>query len=117
MHHKHSLLTIGYRQPFEQYAVNSTKVEASPMVQYCCKHYNLRDAMKIPHAAFVVVALASLTGCGATVKASSPRSVVVHAMGVADAQALATTECAKHGRFARFGGTMDAFVFTFDCVQ
>lgn len=87
------------------------------MVQYCYEHYNLSDTMNTYYAALVVIALASLAGCGATVKASSPRSVVVHATGISDAQALATTECAKHGRYARFGERMQNFIFAFDCVQ
>lgn len=62
---------------------------------------------------FFVIALA---GCGATVKASSPRSAVIHAANVASAQALADKECAKHTRLAQFSRQLDMFVFTFDCV-
>lgn len=66
----------------------------------------------------LILALAALlAGCGSTVKASSPRSAVVHAGGVAGAQKLADTECAKHGRYARFVQERPEFVFTFDCVQ
>lgn len=59
----------------------------------------------------------SLVGCGATIKASSPRSVVIHAGGVSKAQELATTECAKYKRFARFVQERPEFVYSFDCVE
>ena len=62
-----------------------------------------------------VLLLALVAGCGATVKASSSRSAVIHAGGIASAQVLADTECAKHSRFARFVQGGD-FVFHFDCV-
>lgn len=66
----------------------------------------------------IVLALAVLlSGCGATIKASSPRSVVIHAGGVAKAQDLATLECAKYKRFARFVQEMPEFVYSFDCVE
>jgi hypothetical protein len=65
----------------------------------------------------VLLLTLAVAGCGATVKASSPRSVVIHAGGVASAQTLANTECAKHGRFARFVQERPEFVYTFDCVE
>jgi type IV secretory pathway TrbF-like protein len=65
---------------------------------------------------FTLLLLSALAGCGASVKASSARSVVIHATGVGSAQALADTECAKHSRHAQFSRQLERFVFTFDCV-
>jgi hypothetical protein len=65
----------------------------------------------------LLLAAATLAGCGATVKASSPRSVVIHAPGVQSAQKLADEECAKHKRFAEFQQQRPEFVYTFRCVE
>lgn len=71
----------------------------------------------------VGVALATaalLSGCAAQVVSSSQRTVVVRAGDyfVADAQKLADTECARHGRFARLIARPNASSseFVFDCV-
>lgn len=63
----------------------------------------------------LALSVALLSGCAASVKASSPRSAVIHAGGIASAQKLADSECAKHQRFAKFVQGGD-FVFHFDCV-
>ena len=63
----------------------------------------------------LALSVALLSGCAASVKASSPRSAVIHAGGLAKAQTLADSECAKHDRFAKFVQGAD-FVFHFDCV-
>ena len=63
----------------------------------------------------LALSIALLSGCAASVKASSARSAVIHAGGLAKAQTLADSECAKHDRFAKFVQGAD-FVFHFDCV-
>lgn len=65
----------------------------------------------------LLLAMSLLTGCAATVKASSPRSAVIHAGGIAKAQALADSECGKHQRIAQFVQERPEFVFTFNCVE
>jgi hypothetical protein len=57
-----------------------------------------------------------LSGCASSVLASSERSVVVHSAGFAKAQAVADTECAKHGRKARFAHRPQEFQYAYDCV-
>ena len=71
--------------------------------------------MKLLMFGSAAVALA-LAGCGATVKASSPRSVVIFAHGVGQAQTLANSECEKHGRFAQFVRSPESLIYHFDCV-
>lgn len=59
-----------------------------------------------------------LAGCAGKVVSSSERSVVVNAasQNIAEAQALADTECARHGRKARLGRLpKDDRTFVFDC--
>lgn len=65
----------------------------------------------------LVIASAALAGCAPTIKMSTPRSVVVHAGGLAKAAKTAEAECSKHGRMARFHQERPAFVFTFDCTE
>lgn len=60
-----------------------------------------------------------LTGCAATVIASTPRSVTIDALDLASATPLAQEECQKHGRHARFIGMTQAsylYGYAFDCV-
>lgn len=68
----------------------------------------------------VLLALSLLiSGCAATVIASTPRSVTVDAMDLGAATTLAQAECQKHGRHARFIGTTEAKLlsgYAFDCV-
>jgi methylase of polypeptide subunit release factors len=66
-------------------------------------------------AAALILCLA-LTGCGAYIKASGPRTVVVGADTSSQALAAATAECAKHNRHARLAAR-DGFSYTFDCVD
>ncbi len=70
--------------------------------------------MKIA-AALLLASLAA--GCAPTIKMSNPRSVVVHAGGVASASRVAEQECSKHGRVAQFNQERPEFVFTFACVE
>ena len=70
------------------------------------------------HAISVCIALsAMLTGCAASIKASSPRSVVIDSWSMKAAQEAANTECAKHKRFAKFIQEKPEFVFTYHCVE
>lgn len=65
------------------------------------------------------VALALLSGCAAEVISSSERTVVVKAsvQAVAQAQALADTECKKRNAFARLSGKATPNQYVFDCVN
>jgi hypothetical protein len=69
----------------------------------------------------VAVALVLLSGCAAQVISSSPRTVVVRAgdARIAESQAMADAECAKHSRFARLIArpTPSSAEFIFDCVN
>lgn len=65
----------------------------------------------------ILIVTVLLTGCGAWVKASSPRSVTVAADTIRQAQEVANAECAKHQRFARFSQEHQRFNYTFDCVE
>ena len=58
-----------------------------------------------------------VAGCAFPTKvlSSSPRTVVVQALKVSDAQAMADAECKKHGRLARWASG-DSVEFFFDCV-
>jgi hypothetical protein len=66
----------------------------------------------------------SLTGCGTTVTASSPRTVSIQSSkGMQDALDAASQECRKHSREARWvSGGVQGFgivgpqVYTFDCL-
>lgn len=68
-----------------------------------------------------VLCLFVLAGCAAEVISSSPRTVVVTARDnmVAESQALADKECAKHGRYARLIERPHRYSdqFVFDCVN
>lgn len=67
-----------------------------------------------------VAALAAvLVGCAAQVISSSERTVVVKAriQDVAEAQALADTECKKRGTLAKLSGKMSINQYVFDCVN
>jgi uncharacterized protein YceK len=65
----------------------------------------------------LLITVVLLAGCGATIKAASPRSVVIHAMTIQSAQALADKECEKHRRFAEFVTKPDGFIWQFRCVE
>lgn len=61
-----------------------------------------------------------VAGCAAKVIASTPRSVTIDALGLADAMPAAQAECQKHGRHARFIGKTEAMYlngYAFDCVE
>lgn len=58
-----------------------------------------------------------LSGCAASIKASSPRSVVVDSWSMKAAQEMANAECGKHKRFAKFIQENPEFVFTYHCVE
>ena len=63
-----------------------------------------------------------LSGCAAKVISASPRSVVVDARpgsSISEAQQLASAECAKHQRQARYVGRdfPATRALMFDCVQ
>lgn len=62
---------------------------------------------------------ALMTGCATEVISSSERTVVVQARvrDIAQAQALADTECKKRGTLARFSGKATPNQFVFDCVN
>lgn len=68
-------------------------------------------------------AAAALTGCASSPNTSlvstSPRTVVVQSFdGVGGAQKMATAECQKHGRDARYAATMPGTIqYVFDCIQ
>ena len=64
-----------------------------------------------------IVSAFALVGCGATIQTSNPRSNMIHAVSAKQAQPLADSECAKHGRFARLVGTDGNFNFSFHCVE
>ena len=66
----------------------------------------------------VVLMCLLLSGCAAEVLSSSERTVVVKArtQDAAQAQALATAECKKHGLFARLSMKTEAHQYVFDCV-
>jgi hypothetical protein len=64
-----------------------------------------------------------LAGCAHVQKVSvvstSPRTVVILSFtGIADAQTMASDECKKHGRNARYSSTLPGTIeYVFDCVQ
>jgi hypothetical protein len=68
--------------------------------------------------AATLILAAFLAGCATPrVEVSSPRSVVIQARLVGDAQALAEKECSRHGRHARLAGPGNRNTWAFDCVQ
>ena len=78
--------------------------------------------MKTKNYLLIFSALA-LTGCGhvpmTSLVSTSPRTVVVQSFnGVGGAQKMATTECQKHGREARYSSTIPGTIqHVFDCIQ
>lgn len=67
----------------------------------------------------LLVICVGISGCAATVIASTPRSVTIDAMDLGSATPLAQAECQKHGRHARFIGKTEAVYmngYAFDCV-
>lgn len=67
----------------------------------------------------LLVLCTCISGCAASVIASTPRSVTIDAMDLAAATALAQAECQKHARHARFIGKTEAVYmqgYAFDCV-
>lgn len=70
---------------------------------------------------FFAVSLA-LTACAnvpnVSVVSTSPRSVVIQSFtGIAGAMAMADSECKKHGRDARYSGTLPGTIqYVFDCI-
>jgi hypothetical protein len=59
----------------------------------------------------------ALSGCGASVLASNPRSVTVESVNVRSAQPLADAECKKHGRYARYRAQTSGMTYDYDCVE
>lgn len=64
----------------------------------------------------LAVSSLGLAGCASTIKASTPRSVVVHG-GLKNSTKLAEQECAKHNRYAEYVQERPDFVHTFKCVD
>ena len=64
-----------------------------------------------------IVTTFALVGCGATIQTSNPRSNMIHAVSAKQAQPLADSECAKHGRYARLAGSPSDFNYLFHCVE
>jgi len=68
----------------------------------------------------ILLLAAVLVGCAAAqpaVEVSTPRSVVIRARVMADAHALAQTECSKYRRHARLAGPGNLNSWAFDCVE
>lgn len=69
------------------------------------------------------LAAAALAGCGhvpmTSLVSTSPRTVVVQSFdGVGGAQKMASSECQKHGREARYSSTIPGTIeYVFDCIQ
>jgi hypothetical protein len=75
---------------------------------------NLGSVLKL----IAIGSTVAFAGCASRVVSSSERSVVVNAgsMNIAEAQALATSECRQHGRKARLVRLpRDDRTFVFDC--
>lgn len=66
----------------------------------------------------VLLLVAALSGCAATVLSSTERTVIVKArfQDIAEAQELANAECKTHGLYAKMSGKATINQFVFDCV-
>jgi hypothetical protein len=66
-----------------------------------------------------VVLVLMLSGCAAQVLSAGERTVVIKARSddVASAQALAETECSKHGLHARLSIQASPVKYVFDCIE
>lgn len=71
----------------------------------------------------ITLTAAALAGCAhvpmTSLVSTSPRTVVIQSFeGVGGAQKMASTECQKYGREARYSSTVPGTIeYVFDCVQ
>ncbi len=87
------------------------------------KKNNLEENFMKINIYLLTFSAAVLTGCAhvptTSLVSTSPRTVVVQSFaGVGGAQKMASSECQKHGREARYSSTIPGTIqYVFDCIQ